>query len=78
MIFESPENSISFLRDRWKGRMSTVELTKESITKYLIINNDTSVQRKEDVYNKFNSVQKSNIESEVEKALNLFDQTQIQ
>ncbi len=78
VIFESPENSISFLRDRWKDRMSTVELTKESITKYLIINNDTSVQRKEDVYNKFNSVQKSNIESEVEKALNLFDQTQIQ
>jgi hypothetical protein len=78
VIFESPENSISFLRDRWKGRMSTVELTKESITKYLIINNDTSVQRKEDVYDKFNSVQKSNIESEVEKALNLFDQTQIQ
>jgi len=78
VIFESPENSISFLIDRWKKRMGTVELTKESITKYLIINNDTSIKRDLDVYNKFNLVQKSNIESEVEKALNLFDQIQIQ
>jgi hypothetical protein len=78
VIFKSPEKSISFLINRWKDRMTTVELTKESITKYLIINNDTSIQRSLDVYDKFNTTQKSNIESNVEKALKLYEQTEIQ
>jgi hypothetical protein len=78
VVFNTPEDSISFLNGRFKDRVEDVQLTKESITKFLIINSDTSVQRKIDVYDKFDPKQKLNIESIVEKALNLYNNTIIQ
>jgi len=78
VIFEDTEKSIQFLNARFTNRIKDVLETKESITKFLIINNDTSVQRSLDVYDKFDPIQKANIEASVEKALKLYEQTQIQ
>ena len=78
VIFDSVEKSVEFLNARFKDRVKNVDLTKESITEFLILNNDTSITRTLDVYTKFNPTQKTIIESEVEKALKIYEETQVQ
>jgi hypothetical protein len=72
--FEDETKSIQFISDRWEKRVNNVQITKDSITEFLILNNNTSTVRNKDVYTTYNSTQKQNIESLVEKALNLYDE----
>jgi hypothetical protein len=73
--FEDAPNSINFLRDRWKDRIKDIQLTKQSITRFLILNNNTSKVRDENVYTTYNPIEKQNIETLIEKALKLYDST---
>lgn len=76
--FESKENSINFLVARFKDKVKDYQTTKESITKFLIIYNNSSTTRNDNVYTTYDQTQKSNIELEVEKALKLYDSILVQ
>ena len=67
--FSDLGSSISFVSSKWGGRISEVELTKESITKFLILNNNSSVKRDDSVYDTYDPTQKSNLENKVQKAM---------
>jgi hypothetical protein len=74
-IFESIESSIKFIGDRWKGRLGEYSKTKESITKFLVKNNNASTQRNDDVYNKLSNEEKGKLEKIVQDAIDAFNQT---
>jgi hypothetical protein len=73
--FESIDNNIIVLRDRWKNRLSGYSKTKESIAKFWVLNNDTSKTREDSVYTGLTQVQKTEIEDKIQKAIDLFTQT---
>ena len=74
-IFESVESSIKFISERWKGRLNGYSKTKESITKFLVKNNNASTQRNDEVYNKLSSEEKGKLEKIVQDAIDVFNQT---
>lgn len=72
--FDNLDNSVKFVTSKWKNSMFDIQITKESIAKFLILNQNTSVKRNETIYSSYDPTQKSNIESEVQKAIDLFKQ----
>jgi len=68
--FNSFTDSVAFMVARWNGKMGDVQVTKESITKFLILYNNSSTKRNDDVYTSYDQTQKANLESSVEKAIN--------
>ena len=69
------ESSIKFISERWKGRLNGYSKTKESITKFLVKNNNASTQRNDEVYNKLSSEEKGKLEKIVQDAIDVFNQT---
>lgn len=67
--FENLGESVEFMVTRWKLRMGKVELTKESITKFLILNSG-AISLDDNVYNTYNKTELSNLESKVQNAIN--------
>jgi hypothetical protein len=74
-IFTSVRSNIEFIYDRWKSRTNGYSKTKESITKFLVINNNSSVQRNDEVYNKLSNIEKETLEKIVQDAIKIYDQT---
>lgn len=75
VVFNDEIKSIEFLKARFEKRIGNVSLTKESITKFLILNNNTSKIRNENVYTTYDNTQKQSIESLVDEALKIYDST---
>ena len=74
MVFNSIDNNIDFLIDRYKGRMKTLKDTsKEEIAKFLILNsaNDTP----ETVYSQMEKTELLNIQTKVEESMRVFNPT---
>jgi len=74
-IFDSIESSIKFISERWKTRLNGYSKTKESITKFLVINNNAAQFRKDEVYNKLSQVEKDKLEKIVQDAIDYYNQT---
>jgi len=73
--FQTVDNNIKFLSDRWKNRLGGYSKTKESIANFWILNNDTSKTRNATVYQSMNQTEKTEIENKIQKAIDLFNQT---
>lgn len=71
-FFNSLSDNVKFLVARWSKRMGTVEVTKQSITKFIILNIEPTI-KSESVYNGFSQEDLSFLESKVEKAITFFD-----
>lgn len=75
VIFESVEQNIDFLIDRFNQRVSTIkEITPSEIAKFLILNSDQSITPN-NVYTNMNPTDLSNIEDKVDKSIKLFNPT---
>jgi hypothetical protein len=74
-LFDNVNSNIEFIYDRWKSRTNGYSKTKESITKFLVINNNSSVQRNDEVYTKLSNTEKETLEKIVQDAIKIYDQT---
>jgi hypothetical protein len=74
-LFDNVNSNIGFIYDRWKSRTNGYSKTKESITKFLVINNNSSVQRNDEVYTKLSNTEKETLEKIVQDAIKIYDQT---
>ncbi len=74
--FANADDSIKYLVQRWKDRMYQVQqIDAKLITKFYILNfaaTNTGTGR-EDIYNSYDPALLSNIETEVQNAINLFN-----
>ena len=75
--FESVDSNIQFIRDRWKGRLNGYSETEVSITKFLVLYNNSSVARKDEVYTKLSDTEKTKLQNIVKTALDTFNNTVI-
>ena len=67
-------SSIQMLVNRWSTRMSTIPTdTAKDITKFWVLNSNTPVIRNEDVYTKLSDTDKTNIETKIQKAIDIFN-----
>lgn len=78
-VFDDIKNLITFIANRWNGRMTTdIAVTPESITKFLILNNltiDGNKIKSVDVYNSYDPTKLKNLEAKVKKSIDVFNAT---
>ena len=78
-VFDDLFNHLKFLVGRWKDRMtSDVEVSAQSIAKFLILNNVTinGPNTKDiSVYNSYDSTRLKNLETKVQKAIDIYNAT---
>jgi hypothetical protein len=71
--FDDIEKCVEFLVKRWEKRMGNIlNIDSKSITKFLILNNNTSKIHDINVYNTYNPTNLSNLENNVDKAINIY------
>lgn len=70
-VFKSAEQHVNFLNERWKDRVRDIELTKESISEFLIIN--IGSKQNKDVYSNMSNNDKLKIENKVQDAINKYN-----
>ena len=74
MVFNSIDNNIDFLIDRYKGRMKTIKDTsKEEIAKFLILNSANGTP--DAVYTQMEKTELLNIQTKVEESMRVFNPT---
>ena len=62
------------LVQRWSQRVGSIQTdTAKDIAKFWVINANSPIQRNDDVYNKLSDTEKTNIESNVQKAIDVFN-----
>ena len=73
--FATADDSLKYLVERWKDRMYQVEqIDAKSITKFYICQFAAqTLNRDTEIYNTYDPTQLSNLESEVQSAINLFN-----
>jgi hypothetical protein len=72
--FVTPDDSLIFLVERWKSRMYQItQIDKKEVTKFYIINFAPVRDGREDIYNSYDPTQLSNLETEVQTAIDLFN-----
>jgi hypothetical protein len=70
-LFNTPTDNINFLISRWSKRVGNIKsITKEELTKFWIINEDAT-QKLPNVYSTMDKTQLTNIENEVQKAIDV-------
>jgi hypothetical protein len=75
--FDTIVDNIRFLNSRWGGRMDEVQITKESISKFIILNLNpvTNQEENQKIYLNYDSNSLQNIETNVEKAIKIYNST---
>jgi hypothetical protein len=74
VIFDSLNQNIDFLIDRFTGRVSQIkDLTSSEITKFIVLYGDAAISNS-NVYTSMNPTDITNIESKVTESINLFNQ----
>ena len=72
--FATSDDSLKYLVERWKDRMYKVEqIDAKTIAKFYIEQFAAQTLNREDIYNSYDPTQLSNLESEVQSAINLFN-----
>jgi hypothetical protein len=71
--FDTIVDNVRFLNSRWGPRIDQFELTKESVSKFIILNLNLNTDEK--IYSKYDSVSLQNIETKVEKAIKIYNST---
>jgi hypothetical protein len=73
--FETITNNIRFLNSRWGQRMDEVQITKESISKFIILylNPVTNPEENQKIYSNYDSNSLQNIETKVESAIKIYN-----
>ena len=74
-IFENLEQSITFLSQRWKNRVLFKSVNAAEITKFWILNNNTSKVRPTNVFDTYNKIDLQNITDKVIESINIFKGT---
>jgi hypothetical protein len=78
--FATSDDSLRYLVERWKDRMYQVEqIDAKLITKFYILNfaaTNTGSGRQQ-IYDSYDPTQLSNLESEVQSAINLFNSSNV-
>ena len=69
--FETITDNIRFLNSRWGQRMGEVQLTKESISKFIILNLNPNTNQ--NIYVNYDSNSLQNIETKVESAIKIYN-----
>jgi hypothetical protein len=73
--FESLTTCVKFLSERWKNRIDFKHVTADVITKFWILNSNTSKVRPSNVYDTYNEIDLQNITSKVTESINIFTGT---
>jgi hypothetical protein len=72
--FKDTSSSVNMLVQRWSQRVGSIQTdTAKDIAKFWVINANSPIQRNDDVYNKLSDTEKTNIESNVQKAIDVFN-----
>jgi len=71
-IFDSVDGNLQFLVNRWRGRLSKYEVTSKDLTKFLVLNQN-STPTEENVYSSLNSTDLTNMEAIVEESIKIFN-----
>jgi hypothetical protein len=72
--FESTNKFITFLKNRWDSRMVTISKDDyKEISKFIILNSKQEI-KPVSIYDNYNVTDKSNIETEVQKAISAYDE----
>lgn len=78
-VFDDLKNHLTFIINRWNKRMTAdVEVTAKSIAKFLILNNltiDGPKTKSVDVYTSYDPTRLKNLETKVQKAIDVFNAT---
>jgi hypothetical protein len=73
--FENLEICVTFLSERWKNRILYKSVNASEITKFWILNNNTSKVRPLNVYDTYNKIDLQNITDKVLESINIFKGT---
>lgn len=76
-IFDSIEDNIKFIKGRWEGRLNGYDDSPGSITKFLVLYNNTSIGRNVEVYDKLSETELVSLNNKVINAIKAFNETEI-